>query len=368
MEATLPVIFHIVYNSVEARVSEDQVLSQIEALNRDFRHTDREIHHPADTLEGFAGKAADTGISFCLAAVSLGGGVPGIHYVRSQVVVWHTDDAIKSSKLQGADAFDPDHYINVWVAPLDGGASGYAQMPGGLVETDGIVIDYRFLGIGGSSVAPYNEGKTLTHLMGNYLGLYDIWGPGHCKDDYVDDTPIHNAPNYNMPTSGERHISLCPMGPIDEMWMNFMDNTDDLSLNMFTYGQKTRMEAMLSGSGPRAGLKESSTVCFDVDNIAMGDDFLRGKSIYKANGDNKLQLYPNPTRGSITIKLEGEAASAVIHIYNSFGVNMHSVNAQLEGKLQTVTANCEIWPPGLYFVNVLFSDETKLNSVFSIVR
>lgn len=77
----------------------------------------------------------------------------------------------------------------------------------------------------------------------------------------MEDTPIHNAPNFEMPASDVRHISLCPVGPVDEMLMNFMDNTDDEAQNMFTAGQKARMKAVLSSEGPRAGLAEAATLC-----------------------------------------------------------------------------------------------------------
>ena len=224
---SIPVLFHIVYNGKDERISEDQVQSQLEALKRDFGPPPAEFRHPADSLEGFADRAADPGIEFCLAAVTMpGSSTPGIHYVRSENKGWKTDDAIKSAKTGGADVITPENILNVWVTRLEEGVSGYAQMPGGPLSTDGIVIDYRFFGMRGTALAPYDEGKTLTHLLGNYLGLFDIWGDGssHCSDDDVEDTPIHNAPNFRC--AGYKHVSTCPGNPV-EMTMNFMDNTDD---------------------------------------------------------------------------------------------------------------------------------------------
>ena len=73
-------------------------------------------------------------------------------------------------------------------------------MPGGPVATDGIVIDYRYFGTGGTAIAPYDEGRTLTHLVGNYLNLHDLWNDvSRCSDDEVADTPVHNGPNYALP-------------------------------------------------------------------------------------------------------------------------------------------------------------------------
>jgi hypothetical protein len=56
--------------------------------------------------------------------------------------------------------------------------------------------------------------RTLTHLMGNYLNLYDLWNESQpCADDYVDDTPIHNAPNGRF--WQYRHVSTCDGSPVE---------------------------------------------------------------------------------------------------------------------------------------------------------
>lgn len=133
-------------------------------------------------------------------------------------------------------------------------------MPGGPEETDGIVIDYQFFGTIGTSREPYNDGKTLTHLVGSYLGLYELWNEERpCWDDYVNDTPIHNAPNYG-PTNEYKHVSTCPGNPV-EMSMNFMDNSDDEYLYLFTAGQMMRIHAVLTKGGPRHKLTNSQTLC-----------------------------------------------------------------------------------------------------------
>jgi len=169
---TLPIIFHIIYSSETDKPSLEQIELQINALNRDFRKEASVINHPADTLEGFADRAADTGISFRLADVQLEGQTSkGINYMQVATNEWGIDDAVKFDSLGGMSVFEPDKYINVWVCDQTSNTVGYAQMPWGPNATDGIVIDYQVFGIGGTTTAPYDEGKTLTHLMGNYLGL-----------------------------------------------------------------------------------------------------------------------------------------------------------------------------------------------------
>ena len=96
-------------------------------------------------------------------------------------------------------------------------------------------------------------GKTLTHLVGSYLGLTELWGKGRCQDDRVADTPVHNAPNHRCP--GKGHLTFCEKGAY-EMTMNFMDNTYDQCMYMFTNGQALRMQAVLSPDRPRSLLAQ----------------------------------------------------------------------------------------------------------------
>jgi hypothetical protein len=56
-------------------------------------------------------------------------------------------------------------------------------------------------------------------------------------------------PNYGKPTFPS--IS-CTNGPHGDMFMNYMDYTDDAAMYMFTTGQVVRMHAALDG--PRKAL------------------------------------------------------------------------------------------------------------------
>lgn len=147
--------------------------------------------------------------------------------------------------------------INIWVAELDSGNAGYAHLPGAPSGIDGIVIDPDFFGNEeGTAKAPYTQGKTLVHLMGTYLGLYELWNENEpCKDDLVEDTPLHDGPTSIAVRSDKnsRFVCFCPGTPT-AMYMNFMDNSDDSQLSLFTEGQKKRMRAVLTSGGLRNGL------------------------------------------------------------------------------------------------------------------
>jgi hypothetical protein len=128
--------------------------------------------------------------------------------------------------------------------------AGYSSVMGGPVKKDGIVIDRAAFGSGGNG-GGYNMGRTAVHEAGHWLGLKHIWGDTDCGDDLVDDTPKQSFYDVGCPT-GIR--VTCNNGPNGNMYMNYMDFTDDACLNLFTLGQKERMRALFEAGGPRHAL------------------------------------------------------------------------------------------------------------------
>ena len=165
--------------------------------------------------------AADPNIEFCLATVDpSGNATTGITRTSTTTASWTTNDYMKYSVRGGKDAWDRNKYLNIWVCTMSGGILGYAQFPGGAAVTDGVVIDYRYLGTTGTATAPFNKGRTATHEVGHWLNLRHIWGDANCGSDLVSDTPTHNTSNYGCPTYP--HLSTCTGTPV-EMTMNYMD-------------------------------------------------------------------------------------------------------------------------------------------------
>ena len=70
----------------------------------------------------------------------------------------------------------------------------------------------------------------------------------------IRDSPPAEDANYNKPTFP--HIS-CTNGPNGDMFVNYMDYTDDAGMFMFTTGQSVRMSACLDG--PRASFLVAAT-------------------------------------------------------------------------------------------------------------
>ncbi|MFN6129153.1 MAG: zinc metalloprotease [Planctomycetota bacterium] len=248
----IQVVVHALYREPSQRISAAQVRSQLQVLNRDFRLKNanrRTIPRP------WRGLAADAGVEFQLASVDpLGRPTKGITYTQIERASFGTGDSVKNPESGGVEPWDTRRYLNIWVAPLTGGLLGYAQFPGGPEATDGVVISYTSFGLRGTTVAPFHRGRTATHEIGHYLNLYHLWGDMQdCGGtDHCCDTPPQQFPNYGKPSFPK--IS-CENGPHGDMFMNYMDYSDDEVMALFTEAQAARIVATMTG--PRASLDPS---------------------------------------------------------------------------------------------------------------
>ena len=187
--------------------------------------------------------AASTKITFELAKIDPDGNcTSGINRVYTRRTL-EAGDPIKSL-IQ----WDPHNYLNIWVVEsiesLGSGITiGYAQFPEDLAsrpETDGIVIRHDYIGSTGTAASQI--GRPASHEIGHWLGLRHIWGDdyGLCYlDDGVEDTPKQGDSN-----------AFCPIFPVasgchdlwyGDMYMNYMDYSDHICMNLFTKGQEAVM-------------------------------------------------------------------------------------------------------------------------------
>ncbi len=248
----IPVVVHVVYNTTAQNISDAQIKSQIDVLNEDFRKLNAD---KVNTPSAFSSLAADVEINFCLASKTpAGAATTGIVRKSTTATSFVDDDKVKYSSYGGDDAWNSSQYLNLWVCNLGNGLLGYAQFPGGAAATDGVVILYSAFGRTGTVYSPYNKGRTATHEVGHWLNLRHIWGDASCGSDLVSDTPTQQTSNYGCPTYPHRTCSNTTSG---DMFMNYMDYTDDGCMNMFTAGQKTRMQALFASGGSRVSLLSS---------------------------------------------------------------------------------------------------------------
>ncbi|MEL6989639.1 MAG: M43 family zinc metalloprotease, partial [Bacteroidota bacterium] len=92
---------------------------------------------------------------------------------------------------------------------------------------------------------------------------------GDCfDDDFVSDTPNSDEANYNCDVG---HISC---GSVD-MVQNYMDYSDDVCMNLFTMGQKTRMRAQFDVGAFRESILYSTALnpALDCNVVYLTIDF-----------------------------------------------------------------------------------------------
>ncbi len=254
---TIPVVFHVVYNTTAQNISDARILAQLDVLNKDFSRTNADA---SNTPSAFTSVAASTGIQFCMAQQDpAGSSSTGIVRKFTSTTSFSSNDNVKHNSTGGDDAWPAGNYLNIWVCNLGGGLLGYAQFPGGSPSTDGVVLLTG--SVGGPSApgtsTPYHLGRTATHEVGHWLNLYHIWGDDgtSCNGtDQVADTPNQADENYGCPVFP---TVSCSNGPNGDMFMNYMDYTNDGCMNTFTQGQSTRCNALFAAGGARSSILSS---------------------------------------------------------------------------------------------------------------
>ncbi|MBL7936599.1 MAG: T9SS type A sorting domain-containing protein [Bacteroidia bacterium] len=234
----IPVVVHVIHDGGTNNISDAQIQSQIDVLNEDFR---KKVG-----TNGF-GAGVDTDIEFCLAKKDpLGKCTNGIVRINSPLSNHQT---YQRSQLKLLSYWDNTRYLNMYVVKnINNGSGilGYSSFPGGPPDEDGIVVKHNYYGRIGTAAS--SLGRTTTHEIGHWFGLYHTFNGGcgvdTCADgDLVCDTPPAANPNYGCPT-----INSCSndFPNIDDQIQNYMDYSNDNCKSMFSNGQKQRMHATLT--------------------------------------------------------------------------------------------------------------------------
>ncbi len=259
---TIPVVVHVLYNTAAQNISDAQIQSQIDVLNKDFSRTNTDA---GNTPGAFAGVAADFQIRFQLATRDPNGNTTtGILRKSTTKTYFEYGGAdvngvfVKQSAQGGDDAWNTTQYLNMWVCNFGGSSSsllGYATFPSDAgTFKDGVVMGYKYFGVNPSLGGVFGYGRTATHEVGHWLNLRHIWGDANCGNDLVSDTPTQQTSNGGCPNFPK--VS-CSNGANGDMFMNYMDYVDDQCMNMFTNGQKTRAVALFATGGTRVSLLTS---------------------------------------------------------------------------------------------------------------
>ena len=250
---TIPVVFHVIYNTQEDNIARNQMEDALRILNEDFRKQNADA---GNLRPIFQSRQADCEIEFALAKRDPDGNcTEGITRMQSSLSV-DARDPVKSL-IQ----WNPDKYLNIWVVnsiQSSGGQGlvlGYANFPWMAASTDGIVIRHDALGQVGTAVY---DGRTLTHEIGHYLGLLHTFQSGCTGGDNIADTPPVASASYGCNLNKNSCSNDSPNYP--DMIENFMDYSDGACQNTYTTLQKNAMRSILVSSQYRQQLVSQSNL------------------------------------------------------------------------------------------------------------
>lgn len=341
---TIPVVVHVLYKDSLQNISDAQIQTQLDVLNRDYRALNNIVLPPYfDSIQ------ADIEIEFCLASLDPQGNyTPGITRTSTTGGTFlgffnpFSEDA-KFDSLGGKDAWPTDEYLNLWVCDLFPGLLGYAQFPGGVANTDGVVITTTAFGTVGNVDPLASGGRTAVHEIGHWLGLRHIWGD---DSDCTGSDTIPDTPNSSSASQQDCNTNLNSCANEDSFWgafdptdmvQNYMDYSNDTCMGMFTKGQKTRMLSFLYGDPSRNALFSSPAGC----GVLSSESFY---NVYAA-------IFPNPASDVLFIKWN-HSSMANIQIMNLNG----QVLSQLNDKESGSSINLHELSTGIYLAKLYFDN------------
>lgn len=267
----IPVVFHIVLNNPFI-VTDGDVQAQVDRLNLDFSGLNPDSANVPSAFQAVRGHSQ---IRFVLAKRTPAGLPTNGIERRASATLYNqaaTTDPIKFAAQGGLDAWDANEYLNIWIG-TGGGILGYATFPGtSTAAQQGVVVDLIGTSNNPCYIDPsYNMGRTMTHEVGHYFGLYHIWGDdgnactnsdfrnlpgctitdpllaGGTTDQAIGDTPNQGDQNFGCPTGTLTNSCGNTAG---DMYQNYMDYTNDACMTMFTAKQAARMEWVVANCRP----------------------------------------------------------------------------------------------------------------------
>ncbi len=357
----IPVVFHIVYKTAAQNLSDAVILSQLNALNLDFRKLNADT---SGIRSIFKSLAADARIQFKLATTDPNGNATtGITRTFTNTTTFATGNGttytenMKRSSQGGIDAWNPQKYLNIWICNMDMGPGklgivyGFAIPPTGAANWNGtgatrdnddplggVVLHFEIVGVN-NPISPANvrKGNTATHELGHYLGLRHIWGDGfgNCQQsDGIFDTPFARQSN----TSCNPNINSCieAQNDMPDNTENYMDYTIDACAAMFTKQQVFTMRYVL-------------------ENLRTELPFR--KIIYDTIPDytnTNMAIFPNPQKVNKNLNINITSPSD----NNIFTIRLIDALGQIieETKVKSnriSTIQTETYAQGLYFVILL---------------
>ncbi len=248
-EIVVPVCFYVISDDQgNNSLSDRDLQGQLDALNRAYGSSSC-----CNTTQSWCAPGTcsiNTGISFAMAKINANGAlVPGAT-VRdvsasdacvTRVVnnAWAYLDTGDEIAMKTALKKGDEKTLDVYFTDLR--ALGFTTFPWAITPgstRDGVVVQAST--IPGGTNKRYNEGDTLAHEVGHWMGLSHTFAGGCVISDGIDDTPPQaNAYGGCSPAT---RPDTCPGGGPDPIF-NFMDYSLDACMYEFTSGQALAMRA-----------------------------------------------------------------------------------------------------------------------------
>ena len=184
------------------------------------------------------------------------------------------------------------------------------------------------------------------------------WGDTNCGDDGVGDTPQQQSFNFNCPSFP--HVSSCSPNANGDMFMNFMDFTDDACMNMFTRGQKAKMRSLFASGG----LRNSFLDAFACDSTLAAGAPLPENAPSTAIPVADVHAYPNPVKEFVTLEaINGfDMTGKACNIYTTTGVRV--MQQLLSSNKQQL--NLAALPAGCYILKIGEGADKKISKLVKL--
>ncbi len=359
---TIPIVFHVIHKGeaigTGTNISDAQIFSAIDALNRDYRKT------AADG--GIAqGAGADVEVEFCLAVRDENNNPhTGINRVDGTSVANYSSIGISYNSpsnelaVKALSKWDNRYYLNIWVvseihdngadaadlSSFTGGTIGYSFFPTNPVTNnvakDGVVILNCATGNDPTGTLGFRLwnftkiNRTLTHEVGHYLNLNHPFAGASCSEadcttdgDKVCDTPptVQNQDCDNPACGGTQQVE------------NYMDYAGQYCKDMFTQGQVDRMRAAITGVRSELLTSLGCTPVSAVDlSIASIDYPTASICELEFSPEVVLTNYGSTTITSATINYDVDGGTN--QVFNWTGSLAQSASANVTLPLVTTTA------------------------------